>query len=280
MRKSAFPVARGQASGLLFARLIGAMTLSFRCRKWISVGAFVGVFLLPAPLAAASRVTIAVAANFAAPAEELARRFAAETGQEVSVVSGSTGKHYAQIVNGAPFDLFLAADADSPRRLESEGLALSGSRFTYAVGRLVLWSRLDGLVDAGGEVLRFPAVRHLAIANPRLAPYGRAALEVLENLGVAEMWSDRLVLGENVAQAFQFVATGNAELGLVALAQVRAVQGARPQKYWLVPDSLHAPIEQQAIVLRDSEQARAFLAYLASPRSRRLIRTHGYETPK
>ncbi len=239
--------------------------------------------LVPAS-AAADTVVVAVAANFAAPMKELASRFESETGHEVTVVAGSTGKHFSQIVHGAPFEIYFAADAERPRRLEDDGLAVAGTRFTYAVGRLVLWSTAPDFVDADGRVLESDRFRHIAIANPRLAPYGRAALETLENRGLAGKLANRLVQGENVAQAFQMVASGNAELGFVAWSQIRDVavspEGSLGRgSHWLVPEALHAPIEQQAVLVKDGTLARAFLGFVASDPARALIREYGYETP-
>lgn len=224
-------------------------------------------------------LTVAVASNFAAPMRKLAHRFEVATGHSVAVIPGSTGKHYAQIVNGAPFDVFFAADEERPRALETRGWAVSGTRFTYALGRLVLWSPSLELVDSGGRVLQTVAFRRLALANPRLAPYGRAAQQTLAGRGLLEALSERLVFGENVAQAFHLVATGNADLGFVALAQLeepgRHLDGSR----WSVPAALHDPIAQQAVLLRDSPAGRRFLEHVRSPASGDLIRAYGYEAP-
>lgn len=224
-------------------------------------------------------IRVAVASNFSPALEHIARRFEAATGHRVIIVAGSTGKHYAQIRNGAPFDLFFAADVRRPRLLEEAGAAIPGSRFTYAIGRLVLWSPEPGYVDAGGEVLARPGLRHLAIANPRLAPYGAAAREVLEGLGFWALLRDRVVRGENIAQAYQFVASGNAELGLVARSQLVRPGRAREGSWWTVPKTLHGPIEQQALLLRDTEAARALLAFVRGEEAASVIRSFGYETP-
>lgn len=198
----------------------------------------------------------------------------------MQVIRGSTGKHSAQIQNGAPFDLFLAADVRHPELLERHGLAMPGSRFTYAIGHLVLWSPNTGYVDTSGDVLAQGGFRYLALANPELAPYGRAARETLESLGVWGQLDGRMVRGENVAQAFQFVASGNAELGLVALSQVeRGGRATVPGSYWKVPPDLHRPIEQQAILLTDNDVARAFLEFLRNDEARAIIRQYGYTTP-
>ncbi len=228
--------------------------------------------------AAGDELRIAVASNFVPTAREVAALYEATSGDRVVIVSGSTGKHYAQIRNGARLDAFLAADAARPERLENDGLAVSGSRFTYAVGRLVLWGGGEA-VDEGLTGLGGRSFRHLAIARPELAPYGRAAREALEASGVWESVERRLVWGENVAQAFQFVASGNAEVGLVARSQVLAV-GADEAAWWLVPASLHAPIEQQAVLLSDRPAGRAFLAFLRADGAREVLERHGYEVPR
>lgn len=225
--------------------------------------------------AAADVVRVAVASNFADAAQALAVAFERDSGHQVQLVPGSTGKHYAQIVNGAPFEVFLAADADRPRLLEHAGLAVPGSRFTYALGRLVLWSPLPDQVDAAGHVLAGDGFRRLALANPGLAPYGRAAREVLERRGQWRRLQGRLVQGENVGQAYQFVHSGAAELGFVADSQVMGMAGSR----WDIPADLHAPIEQQALLLQSAPAARAFLDFVASEAGRALIQAHGYHTP-
>jgi len=229
--------------------------------------------------AATDKMQIAVASNFADAITELAERFTAETGHEVALSFGSTGKHYAQITNGAPYDAFFAADVRRPELLEQEGRAVPGSRFTYAVGRLVLWSPKGGLVDGEGEVLKSAEIRHLAIANPELAPYGEAARQVLVARDLWDSLEGRLVRGENIGQTYQFVVTGNAELGFVAGSQVKSPGHPAGGSQWDVPQELHAPIEQQAVLLRDTEPARAFLEFVRSKASRELIHEYGYGTP-
>ena len=223
------------------------------------------------------RVQVAVAANFTAAAREIAAAFEDRTGAAALLSFGSTGQLYAQIVQGAPFEVFLAADQERPERAEREGLAVPGSRRTYAVGRLVLFSAEAGRVR-GPDALRDPGLRRIALANPRLAPYGRAALEVAEALGMGEILRGRQVIGMNVSQAHQFVRTGNAELGFLALSQVaRTSDGSR----WLVPEDLHAPIRQQAVLLdagRDNPAARRFLDFLDSRTAREILRRHGYRS--
>ncbi len=229
----------------------------------------------------AGEVTVAVAANFLAPMKAIARRFEAQSGHGVTLVSGSSGKLYAQIRQGAPFDLFLSADREKPRSLAASGEIVADTRFTYAVGRLVLWSPGKSLPDNPLDDLAGDSYRRLAVANPELAPYGRAAVEVLQSLGIARSASARLVRGENIAQTWQFVATGNADAGLVALSQIR--QRSPDAATWaLVPDRLHGPILQDAVLLRagaDSAAARALLTFLRSETALEVIRQFGYGRP-
>jgi len=227
----------------------------------------------------AGEVRVAVAANFTAPMQKIALAFEAETGHKAVLSFGSTGTLYAQIRNGAPFHILLAADAETPLKIEKEGLGLAGSRFTYAIGKLVLWSKQPGLVDDKGEVLRTGAFQRIALANPKLAPYGAAAMETMTKLGVLQALQPRFVQGENIAQTYQFVSTENAQLGFVALSQVYAdgkiVQGSA----WMVPDTLHAPIQQDAILLKkggDNPAAAALMQFLRGERAKSLIRAYGY----
>jgi molybdate transport system substrate-binding protein len=195
------------------------------------------------------------------------------------VALGSTGKLYAQIRNGAPFEVLLAADEETPRRLEAEGLARPDSRFTYAVGKLVLWSPREGVVDSRGEVLRQPAQGKLAIANPRVAPYGAAAVESLQQLGLLSMWEPQFVQGESVAQAYQFVASGNAALGFIALSQVAEDGRIARGSGWLVPAHLYSPLRQDAVLLNagaSNPAATAFLLYLRGNAARAILRRAGY----
>lgn len=225
----------------------------------------------------AAEVVVAVASNFTPTLEKLAPEFERSSGHAVTIVSGATGRHYAQIVNGAPYDVFLAADAEVTARLDEEGRAVVGSRAVYATGRLSLWSRTPDYVDAQGAVLADGDFRRLAIANPRLAPYGKAAVEVLIALGHYERLSQRLVQGENIAQAYQFIDSRNAELGLVSYSQV--LENGAAGSHWLVPENLHAPLTQELIVLKDSAPAREFVAYLLQPSTLALIAASGYGAP-
>lgn len=234
---------------------------------------------ISAAAAQAAEVRVAVAANFTAPMQHIAVAFEQDTGHKATLAFGSTGKFYAQIKNGAPWQVLLAADAATPARLAQEGLGVSETRFTYAIGRLVLWSRQPGMVDAQGQVLRDGVVERLAIADPKLAPYGAAAVQALTRMGLWPRWQSRLVQGESIAQAYQFVATGNAPLGLVALSQVavdgRIAQGAG----WIVPAQWHDPIRQDAVLLnagKDQPAALALLQYLRSDKARAILRAFGY----
>ena len=229
--------------------------------------------------ALAAEVKVAVAANFAAPMQKIAADFERDTGHKAQLSFGATGKFYAQIKNGAPFEILLAADDETPARLEKEGFAASGSRFTYAIGQLALWSARPGYVDDMGEVLKQDTFEHLAIANPRLAPYGAAAVETLTRLGLLGRVEGRLVQGENIAQAFQFVSTGNAELGFVALSQVYVGGKLKSGSAWIVPANLHKPIRQDAVVLargRDNPAAAALARFLKTDKARAVINSYGY----
>lgn len=238
----------------------------------------VGLCLLAGGVAAAE-IRVAVATNFAPTLQRLAEAFTAATGHRLQISSASTGKHYAQIRNGAAFDIFLAADAERPARLEREGLGVAGSQFAYAEGRLALWAPAAAAIDDPAAYLAMGGFRHLAIAHPRLAPYGRAAQQVLQHWGLWEALQAKLVRGENVGQAFQFVATGNAQAGLVALSQVLArAQGARGS-YRVIPARLHAPIAQHALLLRAGPPAEAFLRYLKGAPAVAEIRRDGYSVP-
>lgn len=230
--------------------------------------------------ARADDVSVAVAANFAGSLAKLKPGFEAATGHRLLASAGATGKFYTQLVaGGAPYQVLLAADDETPQRLVASGHAVAASRFTYAVGRLVLWSAQPGLVDAQGAVLAVGRFRHLAMANPRTAPYGQAALQVLAARGLAQSLAPRLVQADSVAQALQFVTTGHAELGFVALAQVQNAGLLHQGSLWQVPPELHAEIRQDAVLLKagaDKPAAQALLAFLKTPAVRAQITAHGY----
>ena len=232
-----------------------------------------------AGLALADEVQVAVASNFTAPMERIAADFERVTGHRALLSFGATGKFYAQIKNGAPFGVFLAADAKTPARLVAEGDAVADSRLTYAFGHLVLWSTQEGTVDDQGAVLKTGDFRHLAIANPKTAPYGAAAIEVLTKLDLLEKLQPRFVTGENIGQAHQFVASGNAELGFVALSQVVVDGRLTKGSAWLVPGNLYSPIQQDAVILTqaaDNPAAQALADYLKGAAARGIMLTYGY----
>lgn len=228
----------------------------------------------------AAEVQVAVAANFSAPLKEIAAAFEHDTGHKVVAAFGPTGGLYTQIRNGAPFEVFLAADDSTPAKLEAENATVPGSRFTYAIGQLVLWSARAGYVDDQGAVLRQDDFKHLAYANPKTAPYGLASTQVLTRLGLAEAVKPKLVEGSNITQAYQFVATGNAELGFVALSQVWKDGKLTGGSAWRVPAELYEPIRQDAVILargKDKAAAQALIDYLKGPKAAAVIRAYGYD---
>ena len=234
---------------------------------------------LGASLSWADEVQVAVAANFAAPFQKIAAGFEAATGHKAVAIVGSTGKFYTQIKAGAPFEILLAADDETPRKLIDEGLAVKGQSFTYATGKLVLWSAQPGVVDAQGEVLKKGGFSHLSIANPKLAPYGAAAVETLKTLGLYESLTPKIVQGESIGQAHQFVSTGNAELGFVALSQVAPPDKPATGSLWVVPAKLYTPILQDAVLLNsgaDKAAAQALLGYLRGDAAKAVIKSYGY----
>ena len=240
--------------------------------------ALVGAIMMLVPAAAwAAETQVAVAANFTEPAKEIAAAFKARIGHTAVLSFGSSGQFYAQIAHGAPYEVFLSADAERPAAAERDGLGVAGSRFTYAIGRLVLYSKTPGLVDGAGAVLSSGRFNKLSIADPTAAPYGMAAVQTMQKLGVYDAIKPRIVKGGSITQAYQFVDTGAAELGFVALSQVIDVAGG---SRWLVPAADHAPIDQQAILLergRNRPAAKAFLAFLRTPAAASIIQKYGYE---
>jgi molybdate transport system substrate-binding protein len=231
--------------------------------------------------ALADEVQVAVAANFIAPARIIATDFEKISGHKAVLSFGTVGKFFAQIKNGAPFEVLVSADKDTPDKLVAEGLAVASTRHTYAIGKLVLWSARPGYVDARGDVLRTGEFKHFALANPKLAVYGAAGQEVMKNLGVLDTITPRIVLAENIAQAHQYVATGNAELGFVALSQIIGKDGAIDNgSAWMVPANLYPPIKQDVIVLapgKDKAAALALVDYLRTDKARAVIKSFGYE---
>ncbi len=230
----------------------------------------------------AGEVSAAVASNFSAPMKQIAALFEKQSGHTVKLSFGSTGKFYAQIKGGAPFDVFVAADSATPHRLEDEGMTVNGSSFVYALGTLVLWSSQPGYVDSHGIVLRNGSYKKLAIADPKLAPYGQAAKEMLEALKLWHMVRSKLVMGENISQTYQFTATGNTELAFVALSQVMRDGKVSKGSYWIVPAHLYHPIRQSAVLLsaaKDKAAPRAFLDFMKSEKAAAVMRSYGYELP-
>ena len=228
----------------------------------------------------ADEVQVAVAANFTAPMQKIAAEFEKDTGHKAQLAFGATGKFYAQIKNGAPFEILLAADDTTPEKLEKEGVGIANSRFTYAIGKLVLWSSKSGFVDNQGEVLKKGEFKHVAIANPKLAPYGAAAIETLTALKLLDAIQPKFVQGENIGQTHQFVATGNAELGFVALSQVMKDGKISEGSGWIVPSNLHQPIRQDAVLLENGKgkpAAAALLKYLSSDKAKSVIKSFGYD---
>jgi molybdate transport system substrate-binding protein len=228
----------------------------------------------------ADEVQVAVAANITAPIQAIAADFEKDPGQKLGTSFGATGQFYTQIKNGAPFEVFLSADDTTPEKLEKEGDTVKGSRFTYAVGTLALWSAKEGYVDAKGKVLADNQYQHLSIANPKAAPYGLAATQVLAKQGLTDKVKDKIVEGQNITQAFQFVSTGNAELGFVALSQIYKDGKITSGSAWIVPANLHDPIKQDAVILnkgKDNPAAKALVDYLKGPKAAAVIKSYGYQ---
>jgi molybdate transport system substrate-binding protein len=247
--------------------------------RLIALGVVAACTSAAAPPAIAADINVAVAANFTEPAKEIAALFERKTGNKVIFSFGASGQFYTQITQGAPFQVFLSADQERPEKAETDGFAVPGTRFTYAVGKLVLWSRDANLVK-GESTLKDGTFTKIAIANPAAAPYGTAAIETMKALHVYETLQPKLVQGNSIAQTFQFVDTGNAELGFVALSQViERKEGSR----WLVSNSLYAPIKQDAVLLKkgaDVEAAKAFLEFLKGPETAAIESKFGYGTPE
>ncbi len=229
--------------------------------------------------ALADDVQVAVAANFTTPMQKIAADFEKDSGHKVQLIFGATGKFYAQIRNGAPFDVLLAADDETPARLVRENAAVAGSQFTYAIGRLALWSAKPGVVDDKGTILKRGSFDHLAIANPKLAPYGAAAVEAMKALGVYEVLQPKIVIAESITQAQQFVASGNAQVGFVALSQVSKDGRIAEGSAWIVPANLYGQIRQDAVLLdkgKGKAGAEALLRYLKSDKATAVIKAYGY----
>lgn len=231
-------------------------------------------------LAWAEEVSVAVAANFTAPMQKIAADFEKATGHKAQLVFGSTGKFYAQIKGGAPFQMLLAADDETPTKLVKEGDGVEGSQFTYASGKLVLWSPKPGFVDDQGDVLKSGKFEHLSMANPKLAPYGLAAMETLKALGLAEAMQPKIVLAESITQAQQFVSSGNAELGFLAYSQIHKDGKLIDGSYWMVPGKYHSPIRQNAVILtkgKGNAAVEALAGFLKSDAAKAIIKSYGYD---
>ncbi|WP_446809752.1 molybdate ABC transporter substrate-binding protein [Methylomonas sp. 2BW1-5-20] len=240
------------------------------------------ILLASGAAAQAETTLVAVAANFTKPMTEIAEAFEKASGHSAKLSFGSSGKFVAQFENGAPFEVFLSADDKSPLKLEQSGLTVAGSRFTYAIGKLVLWSNSPGYVDQQGQILHKGDFKHLALADPKLAPYGAAAVEVLQKQGLLEKLQPLFVQGENIAQTHQFISTGNAELGFVALSQVIDNGKIGSGSGWIVPENLHSPILQDAVLLKtgaENPAAQALLEFLKSPPAMAIIEKYGYALP-
>ncbi len=268
-----------QRSGCIKVAVYTGATLIDRTFPMTSRLLFALVGPLLSGLTYAGEVTVAVAANFTAPMQRIAKAFEQDTGHKAQLVFGSTGKFYAQIKNGAPFAVLLAADDETPARLENENLAVLGTQFTYATGRLALWSKQANVVDEKGDVLRSNRFHKLAIADPKLAPYGAAAMEVLQKIGVQASITPKLVQGESIGQTYQFVSTENAQLGFVALSQISVDGRISEGSAWVVPQNLHTPLKQDAVLLnggKDNPAAHALLKYLQRDQAKAIIKSHGY----
>lgn len=232
----------------------------------------------------ANEIRIAVASNFYPTMKEVVKQFEIEAfdsskASKIVLIPGSSGKHYAQIINGAPFDLFFSADKIRPVLLEQQRIFKSESRFTYALGKLALWSPIKGLVDSEGQILYDKDFRFLAIANPKIAPYGIATKETLVSMKLWQDMNEKLVRGENIAQAFQFIDSGNVELGFVSFSQLMRPNFSLKGSFWEVPQSLYNPIEQQAVLLRDSRLGRTFIEFVQTDKALNIISKFGYDLP-
>ena len=249
-------------------------------RRMLPCVLFLLALLCTSPLRA-DVVQVAVAANFTAPMQKIAAEFERDTGHRASLSIGSTGKFFAQVANGAPFDVFLAADVETPARLEQDSYAVSGSRFTYAFGRLALWSAKKDKVDSQGEVLKKGEFRHLALPNPKFSPYGAAAIGIMQQLGVEATLQAKFVLAENVSQVYQFAASGNAEVAFVALSQIwKDGKLATKGSAWVIPPEMHAALRQDAVLLnhgRNNPAASALLGYMKGDKARSIIKSYGYD---
>jgi len=238
-----------------------------------------GIFVVAAN-AQAAEIKVAVASNFANTLKEIAVEFQRDTGYQLAITPGATGKFYAQISNGAPFDVFLSADDETPRKLAQEGKAIAASQFTYATGRLALWSPSPDLVDKNADILKTDKFKYIAIANSKVAPYGQAAVQTMQKLGVLSKIEPRVVQGESIAQTFQFVSTGNAQLGFVALSQIFENGKIKTGSAWIVPEEMHEQLKQDAVVLqscKNTSACQALMDYLKSEKIKKMMSSYGYK---
>lgn len=241
---------------------------------------FASVVLMSSSVVSAEVIKVAVASNFTHPIKEIAKNFEQDTQNKVELSFGSSGKFYAQIANGAPYEVFLSADQAKPKRLADEGMAIADTQFTYAEGQLVLWSKDPQKVDPLGKVLDEDSFNRLALANPKLAPYGLAALQTLETLELVDKTRTKWVKGVNIAQTYQYVDTLNADIGFVALSQITENHKITQGSAWIVPDEFYLPIKQDAIIVKGAERnatAQAFLDYLRSNSAQKIIQSYGYK---
>lgn len=245
----------------------------------MKTASLLALVLIPAA-ALADEVQVAVAANFTAPLQQIAPGFEKATGHKIVPAFGATGKFYAQIRNGAPFEILLAADDETPTKLVKENAAVAGSQFTYAKGKLVLWSAKPAIVDDQGEVLKKAGFDHIALANPKLAPYGAAAVETMKALGVHDALAPKFVTAENIGQTYQFVKSGNALLGFVALSQVMKDNKIAEGSAWVVPANLYQPIRQDTVILEKGKgkpATEALMKYLQGDQAKAVIKSYGYD---
>lgn len=224
----------------------------------------------------ANEIRVATASNFSETLKTIAQRYEKKTAHKVTIISGSSGKLYAQIKHGAPFDAFFSGDVKRAELLDKQSIAVAGSRFTYAIGKLVLWSPKTDYIDQQGNVLKEKQYRYLAIANPKLAPYGKAAQEFLHELELWDSLRDRMVRGENIGQTLQFVKSGNAQLGLIAYSQIKRPDHTIEGSFWKIPETLYTPIKQQAVLLKDNKLTRDFYTFVKSSEARSIIQSFGY----
>jgi len=246
--------------------------------KYTIIAFFYSLLLCSSNLLA-DEIRIATASNFSLTLKAIIKLYEQQTSHNVVLISGSTGKLYAQIKNGAPFDAFFSADTKRAKLLDNEGIAIKDSRFTYAIGKIILWSPRQDYIKDKEDILRTKNFHHLAIANPKLAPYGKAAQEVLKHFGLFNLLSSKIVRGENIGQTYQFVKSGNAELGFIALSQVKKPQQNISGSFWIVPQSLYQPIKQQAVLLKDNEASQSFMNFIKSQQSLDIIKNYGYAIP-